>query len=183
MGGGHLPEGILEKFLRIGVDIDHERDVLDGRLRVLVEKPHDTADHLADSFFLRLLDHAEHDAHADRGKCDGFEACLRSGGETVQKHFAKRALEVVDDEDHIAELTVVLLAVAFGDDGCTMLERKGLSHLVVEQIASRTSNRAIDTSEPHAARIDGSDEGIAAGLGQVARDDIHFTFHRTEPFA
>lgn len=126
-----------------------------------------------------FLDGAEHDARADRGEADLFVACLARRRESRDDDRVERALEIVDDEHDILELSAVH-ALLFGDDRVAVLERQGTTRLVVEHLSRRPLDHTVDPAEPRASGVDGGEEGIGLDCSDVALDEVDGEVTETE---
>jgi hypothetical protein len=166
-------EDAVEQGLRALIVVDHERDVLDRRLRVLGEELANAGGHLADRLIDALFHGAEHDAHADRRKRDLGEAGVGRRFEAIVDDLAERPLQIVDDEHDVLERALEDMAVAFRDNRLAVLERHCLARLRMEGITGNTTDDAVDTAEPHPAGVDGRDERICTDTGNIAGNCFH----------
>ena len=149
---------------------DH-RDELDV-LRVRSAELADGEGHLVECGLDGPLVGAGHDAGADGGHGHVREPVDLGLVETSSHDLAQRALQVVDDEDDVAELKVQIRSSG-REVGATVVLPAVAGYLTVERVARDVVDGVVDASEPHATRVDGSDERVGLDLRDVAVDKVH----------
>lgn len=161
-------EGV-EDVLRV---VDDDRHLLE-RARAPPDEPLDAAGDLAGGRRGVLLDLAEGEAGADRGHADGLVARLVRPLERRDDHGSERLppVDVIDDEDDVAELGAVLAAL-LGDHRLQVAERERRARLIVEHVARHALDDTVDATEPGAGGVDGGDEGVGLDLGDVTLDEV-----------
>jgi len=171
-------EGTTQQTFGLRVAVHHESDLVEP-VAALVAELSDALSHLTDGLLLALLDRTKHDAHTDRRERDGLVARVGGRLQACVDDVAQRPLQVIDHEDHVGEGRSVRRRAMVGHDSLSVGEGHRLLRLPVEQVAHYPLDDAVDSTEPHATRVDGSDESI--GLDSRDVTGLDFDLHLTLP--
>jgi len=116
---------------------------------------------------------ARHDTRSDGRDVDARELVLHRSFESGGDKVIERSAQVVDDEKHGVELAVVRTLFRCEHDLAVHQWHCRLG-LTVEHGSRAALNCAVETAEPHAARVDCGDQGIGLDLGDVSIDHVDY---------